>query len=409
MDVQQWFNQRQSRRRMLKHIGALAGASLALDAGLSHIDAAAAASNPISHVLVACQENRTFDEYFGYYPEAGRYSVPPGYYQPNGQGGKVYPYHFQSYSTMDVSHSWQAIHSEWDTGKMDGVYTTDGTNAMGYYNGSDLPYYYWLAQNFTLCGNYFCYQLGPTLPNRLALWTGTCGGNTTNNVQGGQLNWPTIVDVLDEYSITWKCYNLGLGTGSQPTAAEGYNALAFFQKWIVDPRLYYQEIDYYNDLKTGTLPQISFLITESIISEHPPADIQMGQQKMQQVITALRQSSAWKHSALFFTYDEGGGYFDHVAPTQVDAYGMGFRVPMLVISPWVKPGYVSGQLYEHSSVLKFIERRFGLPSLASINHQFDTQTPGANNDVANGQPYGPPAPPRDGLSQIGDFYEVFHF
>jgi phospholipase C len=97
---------------MLKHIGALAGASLALDAGLSHIDAAAAASNPISHVLVACQENRTFDEYFGYYPEAGRYSVPPGYYQPNGQGGKVYPYHFQSYSTMDVSHSWQAIHSE---------------------------------------------------------------------------------------------------------------------------------------------------------------------------------------------------------------------------------------------------------------------------------------------------------
>jgi phospholipase C len=174
---------------------------------------------------------------------------------------------------MDVSHSWQAMHSEWDTGKMDGVYTTDGTNAMGYYNGSDLPYYYWLAQNFTLCGNYFCYQLGPTLPNRLALWTGTCGGNTTNNVQGGQLNWPTIVDVLDEYSITWKCYNLGLGTGSQPTAAEGYNALAFFQKWIVDPRLYYQEIDYYNDLKTGTLPQVSFLITESIISEHPPADI----------------------------------------------------------------------------------------------------------------------------------------
>ena len=114
-------------------------------------------------------------------------------------------------------------------------------------------------------------------------------------------------------------------------------------------------------------------------------------------------------TTLFFTYDEGGGYFDHVAPTQVDAYGMGFRVPMLVISPWVKPGYVSGQLYEHSSVPKFIERRFGLPSLASINHQFDTQTPGANNDAANGHPYGPPAPPRDGLSQIGDFYEVFHF
>ncbi len=89
--------------------------------------------------------------------------------------------------------------------------------------------------------------------------------------------------------------------------------------------------------------------------------------------------------------------------------GMGFRVPMLVISPWVKRGFISGQLYEHSSVLKFIERRFGLPSLASINHQFDNRTPGNNNDAAHGQTYGPPAPPRDSLSQIGDFYEVFNF
>ena len=151
------------------------------------------------------------------------------------------------------------------------------------------------------------------------------------------------------------------------------------------------------------------MITESVISEHPPADIQMGQQKMKQVISALMKSSSWKQSALFFTYDEGGGYFDHMPPPQVDAYGMGFRVPMLVISPWAKRGFISGQLYEHSSVLKFIERRFGLPSLASINHQFDNRTPGNNNDAAHGQTYGPPAPPRDGLSQIGDFYEVFNF
>lgn len=408
MDASQWLNQRQSRRRALKQLGTIAGAGLALDMGLSNV-AMAAGSNPIQHVLVACQENRTFDEYFGYYPHAGSYGVPEGYYQPDGKGGKVYPYHFLLPITANVSHSWQSIHSEWDNGKMDGVYTTDGTNAMGYYNQSDLAYYYSLASEFTLCGNYHCYQLGPTTPNRLALWTGTSGGNTTNNIQGGQLDWPTIVDLLDTYHITWKCYNLGLGTGSQPISLEGYNALAFFQKWVSDPRLYYQEADYYNDLNAGTLPQVTFLITESLISEHPPADIQWGQQKMQQVISALMKSSAWSQSALFFTYDEGGGYFDHVAPPQVDAYGMGFRVPMLVISPYAKRGYVSGQLYEHSSVLKFIERRFGLPTLASVNHQFDTQTPGTNNDAANGGAYGPPAPPRDGLSQIGDFYEVFHF
>ena len=137
MDAQQWVNQRQSRRSVLKRLGTIAGAGLALDLGLSNV-AMAATSNPIQHVLVACQENRTFDEYFGYYPHAGSYGVPKGYYQPDGKGGKVYPYHFQSPITADVSHSWQSIHSEWDSGKMDGVYTTDGTNAMGYYNQSDL-------------------------------------------------------------------------------------------------------------------------------------------------------------------------------------------------------------------------------------------------------------------------------
>ena len=93
----------------------------------------------------------------------------------------------------------------------------------------------------------------------------------------------------------------------------------------------------------------------------------------------------------------------------MDAYSKGIRVPTLVISPRASQGYLSRQLYEHRSVLQFIERRFGLPSLACVNHQFDTSTPGANNDVANGQPSGPPAPPRDGLVQIGDFYGVFRF
>ena len=109
------------------------------------------------------------------------------------------------------------------------------------------------------------------------------------------------------------------------------------------------------------------------------------------------------------TYDEGGGYFDHVAPPQVDAYGMGMRVPTLVISPWVKRGYVSGHLYEHSSILKFVERRFGLPALASVNHQFDSSTPGMYNEAARGNESGPAAPPRDRLSHTGDFYEVLDF
>ncbi|HLJ35720.1 MAG TPA: alkaline phosphatase family protein [Ktedonobacteraceae bacterium] len=411
MNPRQWFLRQQSRRSVLKKLGILAGASVALDAGVVAVSKAFASmpqsgSNPINHILIACQENRTFDEYFGYYPKAGKYGLPPNYSQPDGNGGTVTPNHFWLPFSNSPNHSWQDIHNEWHNGAMNGFYTTDGSDAMGYYDGSDLPYYYGLAGAFTLCGNYFCSQLGPSTPNRLAQISGTSGGNTSNTVNRGSLNWPTIVDLLDQYHITWKCYNLGLGTG---TKLEDFNPLVFYKRWQNDPRLNFSDGDYQNDLNHGTLPQVSFLVTEALISEHPPADIQMGQKEMSEVINALIASPLWKSSALFLTYDEGGGYFEHVAPPQVDAYGLGMRVPMTVVSPWARRGYVSGQLYEHASILKFIERRFGLPTLASVNHQFDTSTPGTNNDAAHGKPTGPAAPPRDRLPQLGDFYEAFDF
>jgi phospholipase C len=411
MNLRHWFNTRQSRRRALRNLGILAGAGLSIDAGIRAVSGAAASmldstANPINHILIACQENRSFDHYFGYYPRAGKYGVPSNYSQPDGNGGTATPQHNFFPITGDNSHIWQDIHREWDRGKMDGFYTTDGSNALGYYDGSDLPYYYSLADSFTLCGNYFCSLLGPSNPNRLSLMSGTTGGNTTNNGNRGSFDWPTIVDLLDQHHISWKCYNLGLGLGTSP---EDFNILVYFKKWQNDARLTFSEDDYRHDLANGTLPQVSFLITEALISEHPPADIQMGQDKMSEVINALIASSSWKSSAMFFTYDEGGGFFDHVAPPQVDAYGLGFRVPTLVVSPYARRGYISGQLYEHSSILKFIERRFGLPTLASVNHQFDTSTPGSNNDAANGKPTGPAAPPRDGLAQLGDFYEAFDF
>ena len=411
MDLQQFFDQRQSRRKVLRQFGLLVGMSLALDAcdwnDLSPTSASTEL-DPIQHVIIACQENRSFDVYFGYYPRAGEFGVPSNYSQPDGNGGPVKPHHFSSPSSADIEHSWQSIHREWNHGAMDGFFTTNGPGALGYYDGSDLAYYYALADSFTLCGNYFCSILGPTLPNRVALMAGTTGGNTTNRIRVGSLDYPTIVDLLVASHVSWKCYNLGQGTGSTPSLTH-YNALNYFKKWHSDPRLQYKEKDYKEDLLTGTLPQVSFLITEGGISEHPPDNILQGQQKMARVIKALMDSSAWKNSALFFVYDEGGGFFDHVAPPQVDAYGLGFRVPMLIISPYARRGYVSGQLYEHGSILKFIERRFGLPSLASVNHQFDTSTPGSNNDAADGQAFGPPAPPHDGLPHIGDFSEVFDF
>jgi len=416
MDLQHYFYMHQSRRSVLRQLGTLAGVSLALDAcgttpsGQTHTVSGSGSIDAIKHIVIACQENRTFDTYFGYYPKAGKFGIPADYSQPDGKGGTVKPYHFRLHDTKDIVHDWQTIHREWNNGKMDGFYLADGNSALGYYDGTDIPYYYALADSFTLCGNYSCYQLGPTLPNRIALWAGTTGGITQNHrLPPGSLDWPTILDLLEEHNISWKFYNLGLlGLGSIPEI-EFINAMPFFKRWYRDDRLHNREADFYNDLKDGALPQVSYIISAAFYSEHPPLDIVLGEKKMASIINALIHSGLWTSSVFFLTYDEGGGYFEHVPPPQLDAYGPGMRVPTLVVSPWAKRGYLSGQLYEHNSILKFIERRFGLPSLANVNHRFDTSTPAFNNDAAQGKSSGPPAPPRDGLAQLGDFYEAFDF
>ena len=128
------------------------------------------------------QENRSFDHYYGFAPFVGAYGVPAGYKQPDGQGGSVAPERFTTLSTPDISHTWSAMHSEYDGGAMDGFYTTHGVNALGYYTEPDLPFYYGLFKSSTLCVNYFSSLLGPTYPNRFYLAAGTSGGITTNGV-----------------------------------------------------------------------------------------------------------------------------------------------------------------------------------------------------------------------------------
>ncbi|MGN6796207.1 MAG: alkaline phosphatase family protein, partial [Streptosporangiaceae bacterium] len=169
--------------------------------------------------------------------------------------------------------------------------------------------------------------------------------------------------------------------------------------------------EYLADLKHGRLPQVSFVIPSFLRGddEHPPADVQTGMGIQQELVTELQNSSAWSSAAYIITYDESGGYFDHVRPPQLDSFGLGFRVPTWVISPFAKKAHLEPTLYEHSSILKFIEAVFGLPSLASVNHRFDVSTPATDNDAANGNPTGPPAPPRDGRSDIGNMLECFRF
>jgi phospholipase C len=405
-----------SRRGFLQSFGAMSAMSLLPRAGRAALEIGNNVLNaprtiiPIEHVIIACQENRSFDHYFGYAPFAGSFGVPSGYSQPDGKGGAVTPYHFTTLTPPDIAHSWTATHAEWDEGKMDGFYTTDGINCMGYFLGGDLPFYYSLFNNFTLCGNYFCSQLGPTYPNRLYLCSGTSGGNTSNSISTGSLTYPMILDLFQEFNISWKNYNIG----GIPKPPETDNALELFAKWATDPRQNGTEPDYLNDLKNGSFPQVAFVTcrftgTPGGLDEHPSSNVQDGMNAQRTLITALMDSAYWSSSAYLLTYDEAGGYFDHVAPPVVDAYGEGIRVPLWVISPFAKKSFIDGTFYEHSSVLKFVEAVFGLPTLASVNHQFDTETPGANNAAANGAAFGPPAPPRDGLTSIGDLLPAFNF
>lgn len=400
------------RRRLLTG-AAIAGAAGLAAPLLSATGASAAAARgslPVKHVIVDCQENRSFDHYYGFAPFAGRFGVPTGYSQPDGQGGSVAPFHFTSLSTPDIGHSWSAMHAEYHNGAMDGFFTTNGSNCLGYYTQQDLPFYYSLFRDFTLCANYFCPVMGPTYPNRFYLVAGTSGGITTNGIWGyGVFDFPIILDLLEAAGVSWKIYN----TAWDPVPpGDSDNVFVFWQRWAHDQRTRATQADYLNDVRKGTLPQVSFIIPSFLRGhdEHPPADVSVGMGIQQRLVTALQDSPVWASSAYIITYDESGGYFDHVPPPQLDAYGLGFRVPTWVISPFAKKGHLEGTLYEHSSILKFIETVFGLPTLASVNHRFDAATPGgANNEAAGGGSAGPPAPPRDGLSRIGNLLECFEF
>ncbi|MEA2160949.1 MAG: phospholipase [Solirubrobacteraceae bacterium] len=367
---------------------------------------------PIRNLVISCQENRSFDHYFGYarQVQAKGFGPPPGYFQPDALGGHHTPYEFTSLSTPDIGHGWSSVHTEWDGGRMDGFYVADGANALGYYTERELPFYYSLFRKFGLCANYFCSLLGPTWPNRFYLMSGTSGGITDNGKWGYGIfdssSWPIILDLLDDAGVTWKIYNLG-GIDDVPSG-ETDNVAVFWSRWAHDPRTVATQADYHQDCATGNLPQVSWLIPSftNHLDEHPPADVSVGMRLQQEVITALRNSPQWDRSAFLLTYDEHGGFFDHVPPPQVDAYGLGIRVPLWVVSPMARRGVITSRKpAEHVSTLKLIERLHDLPTLASRNHSFDVATPTGSDYATNGAP----APPRDGLSQISDLYDLFDF
>ena len=347
---------------------------------------------PIDNVVIVMMENRSFDHYFQKAPEAGiPVEVAPSDFSNLDPTGKSVPiFRDQTYCIADPAHGWSAVHKQANAGKMDGFVTTNagdsehvacgpltglkGDRAMGYYEEADIPLTYFLARNFAVADHYHCSVLGPTWPNRMYLYGASSFGRTSNTFPQDVTD--TIFDHLTTRGVTWKVYK---------STTPGF---AIF----LDHFLKYRETnvfdleDYYADAAAGTLPQVAF-VDPGIgregyqqTDEHPPAVMQVGQKWIGEVVDALTKSPQWKRSALFITYDEHGGFYDHVVPPKacppddrVDATAqpavgfdqLGIRVPLLVVSPYAKKGFVSHTVYDHTSITRFLEARFTLPALSA--------------------------------------------
>ena len=409
---------RLTRRAFLRRSGAagaalLGGSVWATGTVAARARRAAPADPPIRTLVIACQENRSFDSYYGFAPAVQRsgFGPPPGFAQPDAGGRMRAVFHQTATRTSDPIHSWAGTHEQHAFGAMDGFYRSSGPVAIGYYTAEELPFYYSLfdAPDAALCATYFSSVLGSSTPNHLYMLSGTSGGITANGpCCFGVLDsrgWPIILDLLEEAGVTWKMYNLS-GVDDILTG-ETDNSVVFWSGYASDPRVFASQADFLQDCLTGTLPAVSWLIPSfrDQLDEHPRTDVSVGMRAQQELIGAFRASPQYADGAFLLTYDEHGGFFDHVAPPQVDAYGLGIRVPLWVISPLLRRrGVVATRRpAEHVSALKLIQRLHGLPTLASRNHTFDEATPLGPGPDARGAP----APPRDGLDVISDLTELF--
>lgn len=384
----------------------------------------------IEHVVIIIQENRSFDHYFGSYrgvrgfsdrstafgqPDPANLISPPA--------GVLLPFRLDTSKanatcTHDITHDWVPQHQSWNNGAMDGfvssrlaIDSNDAVLSMGYYARADLPYYYALADAFTICDNYFCSVMGPTDPNRLYTMAasldpdGKNGGPILQTIVSnrtaiyGRLTYTTMPEQLQARGISWKVYS-----SPDETVLGGIlsdNVLSYFRNFQDSASVLHQNAfgpqfpaDFLSDVALGSLPQVSWLVGSILTSEHPPAPSLFGENILSLIVGALTANPAlWAKTVLLVTFDENGGFFDHVAPVTAPPgtpgeyvtvpavpdptvignpaitgpIGLGFRVPMLIISPFSRGGFMSSDLFDHTSVLRFLETLFGaeVPNLST--------------------------------------------
>jgi phospholipase C len=397
-----------TRRRLL---GAAAAALGGAAAGLlpPSVQRAVAAGVPkrgsladVEHVVLLMQENRSFDHYFGTLAGVRGFDDPralrlPGgrsvFHQPDPQhpDGHLLPFHLDTSRTNaqaipSTSHAWAVQHDAWNKGMMDrwlpAHRAADGPNApyvMGYYTRQDIPFHFALADAFTVCDHYFCSMLGPTWPNRLYWMTGTVdpggtlGGPVIANGAPKPYRWTTYAERLQQAGLSWRVY--------QEEDNYGCNMLsefaAFQQAQPGDP-LYERAMvpqpagAFEDDARGDRLPAVSWILPTSYQSEHPDYLPAAGADYIASKLEAIAANpKVWAKTVFILNYDENDGLFDHVPPPTppkgtagefVDGMpiGAGFRVPCLIVSPWTVGGWVASEPFDHTSVLRFLERFTGI-------------------------------------------------
>jgi phospholipase C len=399
------------------------------DAGPPHT-----ATTPIQHVVFLVKENRTFDNYFGKFPNTNGSTTGV-----LSDGGTIPLQPLLDKSTPDITHAWAAALTSYNDGGMNGfnlitpALYPDSGYPLGYQQASqaDIPSYWTLAQTFTLGDNFFSSLHGPSFPNHLytiaaqsggvednpgtsttlAPTVGPCPSDTTCPQAGEAgleptditplparqgvwgcdadphtkvrvldqedqeieiypcLDFPTLGDLLSQAGVSWKMYAPSPGRQDGGFQGSGgyiwtvYDAI----RHIRDTADWQQHVvttdQFVTDARNGNLPAVSWISTPSLVSEHTPASVCVGENWTVSLLQALASGPDWASTAMFITWDDFGGFYDHVAPDQIDKYGLGFRVPLLVVSPYAKPSYVDHARTEFSSVLRFIEMNWTLPSL----------------------------------------------
>ena len=337
----------------------------------------------IEHIVVLMMENHSYDNRLGMLRRPGADGFRLG---RDGKPKATNPYAdgkiqhaFRMPTTCQLNghpaQDWLASHQQYADGKLDGfVESGSGPVSMGYWEKADQPFYYSVARTFPIADRYFCSVLGQTFPNRRYLLAATSIGQVNDTIPA-LTDYPangTIFDQLDKYSITWKDY---------------FTTLPSVELF---PQLYLKNngtkvvpiADFFTDAAAGTLPNYCLVEPDyEHQSEENPQNIVAGEAFAASVINAVMSGPGWDKTVLLWTYDEHGGYYDHVRPpaaippdsiaaavpageSAYDGFGRyGFRVPFALVSPWARPDYVSHRVFDHGSILKLVESKWNLPAL----------------------------------------------